>query len=259
MGFDADTDDEYPNVLHLLEGLEIDEGLSELVASYKMILALNCSNATDKVKLDLRDFEPYYNNLRDIFEDVKRNFVDRVRMYDYLFNHTVDLEDKVLEVRNKLNQFNEDDLIDRVLPLLTTMKFQKVERIPHHGQNELGLDIRPFYDTDKIGRRIYYGAQVKAIDIHTNSRKEGNAVSINNQIELALNSDFLDTEDNEKKRIDRIYLITSGKINDGAREYFHKRIPNRTLALIDGNQLSNLIVEYELTDQILHTKKVERR
>lgn len=48
----------------------------------------------------------------------------------------------------------------------------------------------------------------------------------------------MDYEDNENKRIDKIFVISSGKINDDAREYFRALNPNRTLGLIDGNQLS---------------------
>ena len=76
---------------------------------------------------------------------------------------------------------------------------------------------------------------------------------------MALNSDFLDYEDNENKRIDKILLITSGKINDDAREFFRTSNPNRTLSLIDGNQLSNLVVENGLMDQILHIKRIRRK
>jgi hypothetical protein len=257
-GFDAN--DDYPNVLDLLEQLEVDEGLWELVALYKMCLALHDSNLEDKVILNLKEFRPFYDNFKEVPSDIKRNFIDRVKMYDYLFDYTVDRIDKVSAVHEKIKQFSEDDLIDRViLPLLNKMGFQKIERIPHHGQSEHGLDIRPFYEIDKFNRRIYTGAQVKARDIHTNSRKEGNAASINNQIDSALNSEFLDIEDNEKKQIDKILLITSGKVNDDAREYLSKTQPNRTLGIIDGAQLSNYIVTYGLMYQILHTKKSIKR
>lgn len=260
-GFDADGEGDYPNLLELLQQLEEDEGLWELVGLYKMFLGLNDSSISERVILDVRDFREYYeNDIIQLYADVKQNFIDKVKMHDYLFDYTVDSVDKVSAVQDKIKQLSEDDLINRViLPLLTRMKFHKVERTPYHGQKEKGLDIRPFYEVDKFERRIYYGAQVKAIDIHTNSRKEGNAASINNQIQIALNSDFLDYEDNENKKIDKILLITSGKINDDAREHLFTMNPNRTLGLIDGNQLSNLIVKYRLTDQILHTKKNRRK
>lgn len=187
-GFDPNSDEDYPDVLNLLGELELRDGLGELVGLYKILLALSDSNLSEKVTLDIRVFVKYYENEpMQVYVDVKQNFIDKVKMYDYLFDYTVDTIDKVSAVHDKIRQFSEDDLINRVLlPLLFRMEFQKVERTPYHGQKEQGLDIRLFYEIDKFGRRIYYGAQVKAIDIHTNSRREGNAASINNQVEVAL-------------------------------------------------------------------------
>lgn len=128
-GFDADGDEDYPNVLELLEQLEEDEGLWELVGLYRMFLALNHSSVSEKVILDVRQFRQYYDNdYMQLYADVKQNFIDKVKMYDYLFDYTVNTIDKVSAVQDKIKQFSEDDLINRVLlPLLTRMKFQKVE------------------------------------------------------------------------------------------------------------------------------------
>jgi hypothetical protein len=189
-----------------------------------------------------------------VYADVKQNFIDKVKMYDYLFDYTVNTIDKVSAVQDKIKQLSEDDLINRVLlPLLTRMKFQKVERTPYHGQKEKGLDIRPFYDIDKFGRRIYYGAQVKAIDIHTDSRKEGHAANINNQIQIALNSDFLDYEDNENKRIDKILIITSGKINERTLSYIKSKQNVRSNRRKSTFQFSSEIRTYG--SDIAHQKK----
>jgi hypothetical protein len=99
---------------------------------------------------------------------------------------------------------------------------------------------------------MYYGAQVKAVDIHTSSTgKEGNASNIANQLEIALHSKFIDEDDNTKKKVDNIMLITSGKINDFARNYLHEKYPQRLLNIIDGKKLAELIVRYQLHNEIL--------
>ena len=78
--------------------------------------------------------------------------------------------------------------------------------------------MRKFYSIiDNFGRRLYHAAQVKASDIQNNSRKERNAASIASQLDVARNADFIDEEDNEKKKIDNVMLITSGSILDAAR------------------------------------------
>jgi hypothetical protein len=118
-----------------------------------------------------------YRDFNDIVEDAQRNFVDKVNIYRYLDRYAVDNTDRIFYIISRLSILTEDELIDQVLiPLFSKMGFHGVRRITHHGPNEFGLDIRPFYETDKFGHRIYYGAQAKAYDIHTTSgKKDGNA------------------------------------------------------------------------------------
>ena len=75
---------------------------------------------------------------------------------------------------------------------------------------------------------------MKSVNIHTSSRKiDGNVSQIVNQIDVALNSEFIDEGDNVKKKIDNLMLVTSGKINDHARNYLHSKYPQRALNIID--------------------------
>lgn len=248
------NDKEYKNFLDEVEQVEFDEGLSELVALYKLLLALEAVTRRQKVRLDLKDFRSYYDDFSDILLDVKNHFTDIVSTYNYLFSHTIPDNDQVQLVLIKIQRLNEDEIINRVLlPLLSKMGYYNVKRIAYHGPAESGLDIPLFYEFDKFNNRIYYGAQVKAIDIHTNSRKEGHAESVSNQISQALHSKFIDQEDNEEKQVDRVILVTSKKINDAARKLFHHNFQNRTLIIIDGKTLAESIVRYGLVERILQT------
>jgi hypothetical protein len=132
------------------------------------------------------------------------------------------------------------------------MGYQNVNRVPYHGPGEQGQDIRLFFKEDEFNRRIYHGAQVKVVDIHAGSKRtQGNVSNIGYQLEIALNSEFIDEGDNAKKKIDNVMLITSGKINDLARTYLHNKYPQRVLNIIDGKKLAELIVRYQLHNEIL--------
>jgi hypothetical protein len=57
-GFDVnDVDEDYPDVISLLDWLWEDEGLYELVCIYKLLLALNLVKMEDKIVLDLTEFD----------------------------------------------------------------------------------------------------------------------------------------------------------------------------------------------------------
>jgi hypothetical protein len=177
--------------------LREEQGLFELVALYKLLLALEAAAPRRKVSLDLKDFESYYDDFSKILSNAKKNFTDKVSVYNYLFTHTIPNNDQVQLVVDKLQALKEDEIIDKVLlPLLFKMGYNNVKRIAYHGPTEYGLDVPLFYELDKFNNRIYYGAPVKAIDVHTNSRKEGHAENISNQLSLALHCKFIDQEDN---------------------------------------------------------------
>lgn len=263
----SESDNFYPNVLDLLEQMEEDEGLIEVPALYRLALALEDSQEELKVSLDLTEFMEYYKqdneNPEKILSDVKGTFVGKVDIYNYLFGHIVGTSDRKQLVLDRIRSLNEDQVIDQVLvPLLTKLGFHSIERVPHHGPYELGLDIRPFYEVDKFNNRIYLGAQVKTVNIHTNSRKEGHVDDVVRQISHALDSWFLDKEDNEKKQIDRVILVTSHRVNDSAKEVLNHKFPNRKLVTIEGKALAEYVVKYGLVNRILqfnHTYKRLRK
>jgi hypothetical protein len=51
------------------------------------------------------------------------------------------------------------------------MPFENVKRVSYHGPEEKGIDIGPFYEIDRFGLISYFGAQVKNVKIHMNSKK----------------------------------------------------------------------------------------
>ena len=103
-----------------------------------------------------------------------------------------------------------------------------------------------------FGRRVYYGAQVKSVDISSNSTDtKGNVASISNQLDIALTAEFTDDEDNTNKTIDTIILITSKRINDNAMNFLHRKYPNRQLTILDGLKIAELVNKYDLTEKII--------
>jgi len=82
------------------------------------------------------------------------------------------------------------------------MGFNNVKPVPHHRPSEFGQDIRMFSKMDSFGRLIFHGAQVKVVKVHTDSKfVVGNAQQISAQLDLALNSKFIDEADNEEKKL----------------------------------------------------------
>jgi len=45
-------------------------------------------------------------------------------------------------------------------------------------------------------------------------------------------------------------LITSKDINDNARRFYHEKYPNRSLILLDGRKIVELLIKYNLETKI---------
>jgi len=248
------NDDNYENALDLLDQIIEDEGLYELVYLYQLLILLEMVKPDELIQLNVREFRDDYDNFEELIQDEKRKFTDKVSMYNFLFSHTVPNKDQTQLVLDKLQELKEDEIIRQVLiPLLNKMGFHNAESNEFHGPGELGADTKLFYELDRFGNRFYYAAQIKAMDIHTDSRREGHAESVTNQLSLALNSKFIDSEDNEEKSIDRVMLITSGKIKDGARKFLHEKFENRSLVVIDGKKLAESLVKHDLVERTIQT------
>jgi hypothetical protein len=252
-GMDPD-DDDYQNAFYLLEDIT-EEGLYELVTLYELLIALEVVKHDEIIRLNVRELRGYYDEIAEVFLESKRNFTDKVSMYNYLFSYTVPNNDQIQLVFDKLQVLPEDVIIrDVLVPLLIKSGYQNVVPNDYHGPGELGVDTQLFYKFEFLVGRFYYAAQVKAINIHTNSRKEGHVASVSEQLSLALDSKFVDPEDNEEKSPDRVMLVTSGRINDGARKYLHNRFCNRPIVIMDGKKLAEGIVRLNLVERIIQIK-----
>jgi hypothetical protein len=248
------NEDDFDNVVDLLEYIVEDEGLYELVTLYKLLIALEVVKPGEIIRLNVNQLRGYYDDLGEVISNSKRNFTDKVDMYNYLFSYTVPNKDQVELMLGKLRELTEDEIIRHVLvPLLIKSGYHNVVPNDYHGPGELGVDTQLFYKFEFLEGRFYYAAQVKAIDIHTNSRKEGHVASVSDQLSLALNSKFVDPEDNEEKSPDRVMLVTSGRINDGARRYLHDRFRNRPVATIDGKKFAEGLDRHNLLEKTIHT------
>jgi|GEM_PF-6925950 len=119
------------------------------------------------------------------------------------------------------------------------MGYHNVDINDFHGRLDFGEDTQSFYETYNFIDQFHYAAQIKAIDIHTDFRKEGHAESVSNQLSLALNSKFVNTKDNKEKSIDRAMFINSVRINFGARQFLVKKFSSNRLSInIDGKKLT---------------------
>ena len=62
------------------------------------------------------------------------------------------------------------------------MGYHNVDINDFLGHMEFGANTQPFYEIDSFIGQFYYAVHIKAIDIHIDSRKEGHAESVSNQL-----------------------------------------------------------------------------
>jgi CheY-like chemotaxis protein len=150
-------------------------------------------------------------------------------------------------MQNRIRTLKENALIKRVIiPLFRHMGFNEVTPVQHHGPTEHGMDILPFYKVDELSSRSYYAAQVKAGDIHARSGTKGHVRTVIDQAKSALEKRFLDA-DNLRRKVDKVFLICSGKISPDARAILNDWLEgNGRVSLIDGDRLVNLLFKHQL-------------
>ena len=154
-----------------------------------------------------------------------------------------------------ISDFSEDQFIAHVLtPLLSKMGYHRVRKVQFHGGNEFGSDILPFRYTTPLGTLEYYALQAKAVRIHGQSAKEGNAGELISQATQAFNIAFVDDLDNERKRIDKFIIATNKSITPEARITIENSVEgNRKIAFIDIDRIVVLVKQYELVQYLLFT------
>jgi len=238
------SSEDFMGIFNILE-YYLEEGLGsfELVLLYQLLIFLELSDDDDEVRLDLSDFE---GDTVQLFEEARETFVNSRRVYEYLFSHSVDEENKVNIASNQIKNIENEDLyIDRILiPLLEGMGFQNVVRTPYHGPNEKGVDIGPTYVIDRFMNREFYGVQAKKVKIHDNARiSEGNIGLICNQIEKGMQSEF--TCENNQVTLNKFLLITSKTVTEDAKTFAFKKFKDR-IQIFDHKDIAKYLVRYNV-------------
>lgn len=109
---------------------------------------------------------------------------------------------------------NEQQYTDMsIIPLLRRMGF--IEVTNNHGISEFGKDIL-FSEVNKFGEKRYSAAQVKVGDISGSA--QGEITVVVRQLKMALTIKFDDLITKKKQSILEIYLITSGKFTNNAKQ-----------------------------------------
>lgn len=143
-----------------------------------------------------------------------------------------------------LNLADEDTLVKVLLvPILREFNFKCVSYKGHIDRSlEYGQDIRGFKFQLPTGHWLYFAAQVKTGRISYSAKKPSmNIEGILNQVRMAFKKEMFDFETNSHHLPDHIFLIASGKIVEGAREYLCKQLSSVQQRILFWD--SNLIIE----------------
>jgi hypothetical protein len=187
--------------------------------------------------------------------DVVRSYVERSEELRTFFGlHPVVASPIVDErISSALERLDENGVIDRVaVPLLKSFGFIGVERVPHHGQGELGLDIGPFFKPNKFNPEVleYAGAQVKAQKIYGKAgAKEGSVYELIDEIDAAFEASR--TIGGREEHIRELYVICSREITQQAKDLLEDKIKTlgderKLVILIKRARLIEMIQEYKI-------------
>ena len=112
-----------------------------------------------------------------------------------------------------IQSLKEDELRTQiVIPLFQTMKYFIHET---HGALEFGKDI-VIYNRDSTGETAYSAIQTKIQNIQGKMETSGNIRTIIHQCESAFEIPFIDANDGSQKFIEKVFVVTSGKITPSA-------------------------------------------
>jgi hypothetical protein len=105
---------------------------------------------------------------------------------------------------------DEDPFINTVvLPLLRKLNFSRVQRVPHHGPFELGVDIGPFVGEGIEWRQSLCGAQVKSAKLNATSGSSNSVNALIDEVKKALNNKFQDPATARLSNLDYVLVFLS--------------------------------------------------
>lgn len=160
------------------------------------------------------------------------------------------------EVKEALPEFldcvSEDEFIGTVfIPILRQMGFQRAKAKGHRDKTlEYGNDIREMKWQLPTGHYLYFAAQVKAGNIiYGISKPNQNVEQLLTEARMALEKTIYDPEINRDVRVDHVFIVASGNINEGARKYLLERISEekrRNLLFLDCEDIIGLACQFGL-------------
>lgn len=151
------------------------------------------------------------------------------------------------EVRLKqLQSLDEKGLREKVLvPLLARMGFKAVTL--YHGPAERGKDII-CYREDILGDREYLAVVAKASDLTGNVSTDSGLREVFHQVQQCFDNPYQDLFGMKEIFIDRVWVITSGKIVTGAEESIFasakKQNLSKLIRVLSGEKLVTVINQY---------------
>jgi hypothetical protein len=215
----------------------------EVFELFLIKFVLNNLEDSTWIIFDFKELQMDEEEYGRIFEDCEQAVQMKIETTNYLM-HLIHIE----RIRKRLGEYfrREENFTNEVIiPLLNKMGFKRVET--HHGAEERGLDLVPFYMVNPFDVREYYGIQVKSVDIHgTASRDDGGNIStVLNQITSALDTKYEDAQEGTEYYIDHMIIITCGGITENAKRQIHSKMGGkRNIICIDGAHLAEIIKKH---------------
>jgi len=207
----------------------------------------------------------YFNFKSELFE-LSDSEVDQYLERLSKMNFDIELKSMVMQTkalyikREKLRQYlitsSEDDFTaDILVPLFRQMGFENVKEKGHDEKIlEYGKDIRSMKYRLPTGNYMYFSAQIKTGNIRASSNAITNNISnILTQIRMMFDTQIFDYNINKNISLDHVYLISSGKINEQARNLLEQSLSkeyNRMILFLDQDDIINLCISYGLPLEI---------
>jgi hypothetical protein len=241
------------NLEALLEYAEEFYNFPDVLYFYKMVVAINYSKAEDRIVLDIGNWVGSdEDEAADLIDSSRKGFATDLTNLRRIFSFVEESAESVAQALVTIESLREDDLIRKVLvPLLERLGFQAVSPTSFHGVGEAGQDIRPFYKVEEFGKRVYYAAQVKAVEIHANTaRAHGNVQQLLLECKAALGKTFLDYTDNTVKRVDFVYCFLARGIKQEALSQLKDTLGDRDfrrLIIVEGPEIARQVCHLGMT------------
>jgi len=150
------------------------------------------------------------------------------------------------EKLSKLSSLSEQSLREQLLvPLMSRMGFKSV--MLNHGSLERGKDIVCF-DINRLGEREYIAVVAKATDLDGNVSSPNSLQALVHQIEQCFDVEYCDLFGKKRITMDRVFVVTSRRITNGAQETVFGRLEKSNLSkmvnFVSGAQLAALLDEH---------------